>query len=150
MNNLSLIIIDYKYHIEDLDDCLWLGRNISLMEMLGFCTLYESMFPVIANKNRTRDTLKNIFFLCFLSILHIWATNQIFCSTNHLQQKHQNVLLFTFYKNRKWLSRRQIWQISWPVNFFFGKKMTISDFLVIIFGWISWPEGQRLFWMNLT
>ena len=28
--------IYYKYHIEGLDDRLWLGRNISHMEMLGF------------------------------------------------------------------------------------------------------------------
>ena len=100
------------------------------------------MFLVITNKNRAQDTLKNIcrtlFLLCLLCILHVWAY-QVCCSKNYFQQNDQTIL-FTFYKNRKWLSQRQICQISWPVKKYW--KMTISAFLVIICGWISWPEGQ--------
>ena len=96
--------------------CDW-GGTFPTWKCWILCTIW---IHVPCNSKQEQDkgyTEKYLFFVCFLSILHIWATYQIFCSTNHLQQKHQNVL-FTFYKNWKWLSRRQIWQISWPVNFF--------------------------------
>ena len=88
---------------------------------VGFCVLSESMFPITANKNRPKDTLKNIcktfLTMPFVHTTHLGnRTYQICCSINHFQQNDQNVLLFTFYKNRKWLSQRQIWQISWPVK----------------------------------
>ena len=78
---------------------------------VGFCVLSESMLLVITNTNRAQDTLKNICRTLFLTMPFVHTTRlgnrtyQVCCSKNHFQQNDQNVL-FTFYKNRKWLSQR--------------------------------------------
>ena len=59
---------------------------------VGFWILSESMFPVIANKNRTKDTLKNIYNTFFLTMPFVHTTRlgnrtyQIFCSMNHFSK----------------------------------------------------------------
>ena len=118
--------------------------------------LYTVQIHVPCNSKQEQGTGYTEKYLqeFFLTMPFVHATRlgnrtyQICYSMNYFQLNDQNVLLFTLYKNRKWLSQRQIWQISWRVKKYW--KMTISAFLVIICGWISWPQGQGLFLINLT
>ena len=60
------------------------------------------------DKGYTEKYLQDSFFtMPFVHTTRLGnRTYQICCNMNHFQQNNQNVLLFTFYKNRKWLSEQ--------------------------------------------
>ena len=74
-------------------------------------------------------------------------TYQICCSMNHFQQTDQCFFVYILQKPEVAFTAANLTDQLACEKY---RKMTISAFLFIICGWISWPEGQGLSWMDLT